>query len=510
MIKGMVYLVGAGPGDSGLITVKGLECIKKADVIVYDRLAGKELLSFAKTGAELIYAGKSPAGHTLKQEEINGLIAQKALAGKTVTRLKGGDPFVFGRGGEEAQALARAGVPFEVVPGVTSAVAAPAYAGIPVTHRKSASALSIITGNEDPDKGTSSIDWPKIATGAETLVFLMGMSNLPGIVSKLVENGRPCTTPAAVVMWGTTARQKTVTGTLADIVQKTQEAGLENPAVVVVGEVVSLRDDLNWFEKKPLFGLKVLVTRPSEQAGALSEKLKELGCEVLALPAIEISAPENFDRLDRAIEELPSFEWVVFTSANGVEYFFKRLFELGYDARRLFSAHVCSIGPKTAQALKNYGIAADYMPGEYRSEEIAGLLLKLIGAGDRVLLPRADIAPPELALALKKAGAEVVEVTAYRTLKPGRTGHPYDRDAIQRLKAGKIDVVTFTSSSAVRNFVEIAGIDPSTLNGLAHVACIGPVTAGTAGQLGIVPDIVASEHTAEGLANAIAEYFQKV
>ncbi len=510
MIKGKVYLVGAGPGDPGLITVKGLECIKKADVIVYDRLAGKELLSFAKAGAEFIYAGKSPAGHTLKQAEINELIVEKARAGKTVARLKGGDPFVFGRGGEEAQALARAGVPFEVVPGVTSAVAAPAYAGIPVTHRKSASTLGIITGNEDPAKESSSIDWSKIATGTDTLVFLMGMANLPGIVSKLLENGRPHSTPAAVIMWGTTAGQKTVTGTLADIVQKAQSTGLKNPAVIIVGEVVSLREELNWFEKKPLFGMKVLVTRPWEQAGTLSEKLRELGCEVLALPAIEITAPENFEPLDRAIEELPSFRWVVFTSANGVNYFFKRLFDLGYDTRRLFSARVCSIGPKTAQALKNYGIAADCMPGEYRAEEVASLLLKLVSAGDRVLLPRADIAPPSLARSLRETGAEVVEVTAYRTVKPAGAGKPDGQDSIHMLQAGKIDVVTFTSSSTVRNFVEITGIDPATLNRLTRVACIGPVTAGTAEQLGIVPDIVAKEHTAEGLVKAMAEYFQKV
>jgi len=351
MDKGIVYLVGAGPGDPKLITVKGLDCIQKSDTIIYDRLVGERLLSFARPGAEIIYVGKSPERHTLTQSEINRLLVEKALSGKTVTRLKGGDPFVFGRGGEEAEELAAAGVPFEVVPGVTSAIAAAAYAGIPVTHRDFTSTFAIITGNEDPLKEDSSIDWAKISTGAGTLVFQMGMANLLHITKRLVENGRSPKTPAALVRWGTRPEQRTLVGTLEDISRKAESEGFKNPALIIVGEVVTLREKLNWFEKKPLSGKRILVTRSREQASVLSEALEALGAEPLEFPTISVAEPEDYSPLDRALDNLGSYRWVVFTSVNGVEAFFKRLRYHRKDIRALCDAELCAIGPKTREAL---------------------------------------------------------------------------------------------------------------------------------------------------------------
>ncbi|BAF59154.1 MAG: uroporphyrinogen-III C-methyltransferase [Pelotomaculum sp.] len=504
MSKGTVYLVGAGPGDPKLITLKGLECIRKADVIVHDRLAGRRLLAYARPEAEIICAGKSPGRHTLKQDEINRLLVEKAGEGKTVVRLKGGDPFVFGRGGEEAEALAEAGVPFEVVPGVTSAVAAPAYAGIPVTHRDCTSALTIVTGNEDPLKEDSRIAWDKISTGAGTLVFLMGMANLPFIAGKLIENGRPAETPAAVIRWGTVPGQQTVTGTLGDISEKASRAGLKNPAVIIVGEVVALRDRLNWFEKKPLFGRRVLVTRSREQASALSEAIEALGGQAVEFPAIRVAEPEDYSPLDRAIEGLDSFRWVIFTSVNGVESFFRRLRQHRKDIRELRPVRLCAIGPKTREALEAYGLLVDYVPDEYRAEEIVRGLAGKIRAGDRVLLPRADVARKVLPDALAELGADVTEVTAYRTVTGDGGGTPVR----EMLRDGEIHMITFTSSSTVRNFVKLlgeGGLD-RLLAGV-KVACIGPITAATARELSIRVDVVAKEYTIEGLVRAILEYY---
>lgn len=503
--QGIVYLIGAGPGDPKLITVKGLECIKKSDTIVYDRLAGERLLAFARPGAEIIYVGKSPDCHTLRQDEINQLLVEKASKGEVVSRLKGGDPFVFGRGGEEAEVLAEAGIPFEIIPGVTSAVAAPAYAGIPVTHRDFTSTLAIITGNEDPLKEDSSIDWEKISTGAGTLVFLMGMSNLPYITRRLIENGRSPQTPAALVRWGTRPEQQTLVGTLGDIGKKAASEGFSNPAVIIVGEVVSLRKKLSWYEKKPLFGKRVLVTRSREQASALSEAIEALGGEPLEFPTIGVADPEDYTPLDQAIREIASFNWVIFTSVNGVEYFFKRLRTHHRDIRELSGAKLCAIGPKTREALEKYGLIVDYVPGEYRAEEITAGLQGKLGVGERVLLPRADIARKVLAEALAGMGALVTEVTAYRTVMGEGDGA-----AIRRmLKQGEIHTVTFTSSSTVQNFVKLIG-DPDLKSLLAGVtvACIGPITAGTARDLGIRVDVVAGEYTIEGLVKAILEHFK--
>ncbi|TEB07025.1 Uroporphyrinogen-III C-methyltransferase [Pelotomaculum schinkii] len=506
MNKGLVYLVGAGPGDPELITVKGLEAIRKADVIMYDRLAGRRLLAFARSGAELIYAGKSPDRHTLKQEEINRLLVEKALEGKVVTRLKGGDPFVFGRGGEEAEALVEAGVPFEIVPGVTSAVAVPAYAGIPVTHRELASTLSIITGNEDPVKDDSSIAWDKLATSGGTLVFLMGMSNLPNITGRLLAYGKPAQTPAALIRWGTTPEQQTLVGTLGDISAKAIQTGFKNPAVIVVGEVVSMREKLNWFENKPFFGKRVLVTRAREQASRLSEAIHALGGEPVEYPTISIAEPDDYAKMDMAIQEIESFNWIIFTSVNGVASFFRRLRHHRQDVRRLHRARLCAIGPKTSEALENYGLLVETVPGEYRAEEIVRELQDKVVAGDRVLLPRAEIARRVLPEALTAMGAVVTEVTAYRT----RTGSDDSSLITAMLQRKEIQVITFTSSSTVQNFVKM--LDAPNLSDLLEgitVACIGPITAATARDLGVNVDVVAGEYTIEGLIKSIRDYFSR-
>jgi uroporphyrinogen III methyltransferase/synthase len=495
--KGLVYLVGAGPGDPGLITVKGLACLQKADVVIYDRLVSPALLRQAPRGCELIDAGKSPQGHTLPQEAINALLVEKALAGKVVVRLKGGDPFLFGRGGEEAEALAEAGVPFEVVPGVTSAIAAPAYAGIPVTHRDHTSTFTVVTGHEDPTKADSSIDWQKLATGVGTLVLLMGVGNLPKIVAKLIEHGRDARTPVAIVQEGTEARQKTVTGTLADIVERAREADIKPPAVTIVGEVVRLREKLRWFDTKPLFGKRALVTRSREQASALSQRLRELGAEPLEYPAIAIAPPKDIAPLDEAIARLSTYDWLIFTSANGVRALADRMSEKGLDMQALARLKIAAIGPATAQALAEYGLRVDYMPQVYLAKEIAAGIGDV--AGQRILLPRAARAPKQLAQALRGKGAVVDEVAAYRTLT---VGAPDELKAM--LADGQVDIVTFTSSSTVRNLA--AGLqDPTAANILSRclVACIGPVTARTAARLGIRVDVVAKEHTIPGLVEAI-------
>ena len=506
MSKGVVYLVGAGPGDAKLITVKGLECIQKSDTIIYDRLVNMRLLAFAPAGAEIIYVGKSPERHTLGQSEINQLLVDKAISGKTVTRLKGGDPFVFGRGGEEAEVLSEAGVAFEIVPGVTSAIAAAAYAGIPVTHRDFTSTLAIITGNEDPLKEDSSIDWAKISTGAGTLVFLMGMANLPHITKQLMDNGRSPETPAAVVRWGTRPQQRTLVGTLADISRKAASEGFSNPAIIIVGEVVSLREKLNWFEKKPLFGKRILVTRSREQASVLSEALEILGAEPLEFPMISVADPEDYKPLDLAINDLANYKWIIFTSVNGVEHFFRRLRYNHKDIRDLYGAKLCAIGPKTKEALEKYGLIVDCVPNEFRAEEILKVLQGKVAAGDKILLPRADIARKMLPEALTGLGARVDEVTAYRTLP----GAGQAELILEMLKNREINVITFTSSSTVRNFVNMLGAgDINSLLSGVTVACIGPVTAATAGELGVRVDLVAEEYTIEGLVSAILKYFNK-
>ncbi len=496
---GRVYLVGAGPGDPGLITARGLEVLRRAQVVVYDRLVNERLLAEAPGGAELVYAGKGPEGHVMEQDEINRLLVRRGAEGRLVVRLKGGDPFVFGRGGEEALALAAAGVPFEVVPGVTSAIAVPAYAGIPVTHRDMASSFAVITGREDPAKEWSRIRWDRLAGGVGTIVVLMGVESLDETVARLVEHGLPWSTPVAVIEGGTEPRQRTVAGVLDDIVQRAREARLRPPAVTVVGEVVRLRERLRWFDNRPLFGRRVLVTRSRAQASALSRRLEELGAEAIEVPAIEVRPPEDWLPLDRAIARLPEFAWIVFTSVNAVDSFFGRLDAAGRDARALAGVRVAAIGPATAEALRARGLRADYAPQRFTTEALAQGLAVTPGA--RVLLPRADIAPEELVRDLTARGAAVEQVVAYRTVTP-EGSRELAREA---LAGGRVDMVTFTSSSTVQNLVSLLGKEARALLSGVPVASIGPATTRTAERLGLRVAVTAREHTIPGLAEAVFE-----
>lgn len=501
---GFVSLVGAGPGDPGLLTLAGADRLARAEVVVYDRLANPRLVDMAPPEAERIYVGKAADRHTLRQEEINALLVEKGLSGRRVVRLKGGDPYVFGRGGEEAEALVAAGVPFEVIPGVTSAIAAPAYAGIPVTHRGLASSVAFVTGHEDPGKEDTAVDWPYLARGVDTVVFLMGTKTLPEIVARLVENGRSDRTPAAVIEWGTLPRQRVVTGVLADIVERVEESGLEPPALTVVGRVVEMRDTLRWFDTRPLFGRRVLVTRSREQASTLVRALEEAGAEAVELPAIVIAPNVDELRLSAALVLLRDtlYDWAIFTSANAVDIFFAHLQEAGLDVRKFGPVQVAAIGPGTAERLAQHGIRADVVPEEFVAESLLDSLAEEDLAGARVLLPRAEGARPELPEGLRELGAKVDEVTLYVAAPPAEG----DAEGLARLRGGEIDWVTFASSSTVRNLVEMLHGDPTPLAGV-RVACIGPVTATTAGDLlGRAPDVVAEEHTIPGLVRAIVEY----
>jgi len=499
MSKGKVYLVGAGPGDPKLITVRGLETIKLADCIVYDRLASPRLLSHARPDAELIYCGKLPDRHTLTQEEINQVLVDKALEGKTVTRLKGGDPSIFGRVGEEAEELAKHGIPFEIVPGITSGIAAPAYAGIPVTHRDFNSSLAIVTGHERPDKTESSIHWEKLATAVETIIFYMGVGNLPFIRDQLIKYGRSPQTPVALIRWGTTVEQETLVGTLENIVEKREAAGLSNPAIIIVGEVVKLREKLQWFEKKPLFGKRVLVTRARSQASELSEKIAELGGEAFEFPLVKMVPPSDPAPLDAALQQLETYDWVMFTSANGVHFFFKRLRELGIDIRRM-RAKLAAVGPKTAAVLEEKGLQVSVLPGEFRAEGLLDRLHGELQPGEKVLLPRADIARETLPRELRERGLDVTEVDTYETVIDAENA----AEAIELFREKGIHIVTFTSSSTVKNFMQALAAEdiPALLDGV-KIACIGPITAETARQAGLTPDIVAVDSTIQGLLEAI-------
>ena len=501
-VKGIVSLVGAGPGDPSLITVKALECIKRADVIVYDRLVSDSLLDHAKPTCETIFVGKSSTEHTMSQPDINSLLVSKARDGKYVVRLKGGDPFVFGRGGEEAETLVKEGIPFDVVPGVSSATAVPAYAGIPVTHRELSSSVTIVTGHEDPTKDDLSIDWKGIARGTDTIVILMGMGNLSEIVDRLIDNGRPPDTLVALIRHGTTSEQETLEGTLADIVQRVDERGFSPPVVVVIGNVVRLRNELSWFDTQPLFGKKVLVTRSRKQASALSALLSRKGAEVIELPALEIKQnPEHALALDQAIDRIQDYQWVLFTSINGVQIFFDRLGSKSLDSELLKGLRIGAIGPATAEALDNNGLKADFVPQEYVSEAMVEWFRGQNIQGAKFLLPRAEEARTILVESLTELGAEVDEVPVYSTSSPSEVG----THAMKRLVDGEVDIVTFASSSTVKNLVHLLNGHIGALKETC-VACIGPITAATARDSGLKVDIVAEEHTIPGLVNAIVRY----
>lgn len=503
--SGIVYLVGAGPGDPDLITVKGLGCIKNADVIVYDRLVSLSLLREAKAGAELIYVGKKPDRHTLPQEEINNLLVEKALQGLSVVRLKGGDPFVFGRGGEEALRLAQSDIPFEIVPGVISAVAVPAYAGIPVTHRRLAANFTVVTGHEDPAKEKSDLDWSALARTKGTLVFLMGMGNLSLIASRLVEEGMSPQTPVALIRQGTGAAQKTLEGTLADIAKKAEAQNFKPPAVIVIGAVVNLRQALNWFESKPLFGRRIVVSRARAQASGLASLLGAQGAETVEFPAIKIVPPPDFSALDSALQRLGQYHWLIFTSVNGVHSFFNRLLKKGYDVRALKKASICAIGSQTKAALEEKALRVNHLPVEFKAEALLELLKGVIKPGDRVLLPQANLARPLLAQGLTAFGAVVDSVVAYRT-----TRGDGDADLLQQmLKKDAIDMITFTSSSTVRNVLEMLGEEAETLLKNIDLASIGPITSGTLSAAGLNPAVEAKKYTTQGLKEAIVDYYMQ-
>ncbi|MDR3289251.1 MAG: uroporphyrinogen-III C-methyltransferase [Peptococcaceae bacterium] len=500
MKQGYVYLVGAGPGDPKLLTVKGTECIAKAEVLVYDRLVSKRLLDYAPPTCERIYVGKTPERHTLRQEEINAVLVAKGLQGKTVTRLKGGDPFVFGRGGEEAEALLNAGVPFEVVPGITSAVAAPAYAGIPVTHRDLTSSFIVVTGHEDPAKKETAIQWEHLAQTNATLIFLMGMENLEHIAAALIKNGKAGKTPTALIQWGTCPEQRTLTGELDSIARQAQAAGFTNPAVIIIGEVVRLREKLSWLEKKPLFGKKIIVTRARSQASVLSRRIEDLGGEAWEVPAIELQPPSEPQRLTEALQNIRQCHWLIFTSVNGVAYFFREWAKQGLDIRELAGIELVAIGPATKAALEEKNLRVSWVPDEYRAEKVAELLTGKVQAGQTVLLARAEEARAVLPEALRAMGAEVWDIPVYRTLL-GET----DRQELRRtLREKQIDAVTFTSSSTVRNFLTLLEGDPSLLREV-KIFSIGPVTSQTARELGLTVYKEAAVYTIPGLVSALME-----
>jgi uroporphyrinogen III methyltransferase/synthase len=500
--KGKVYIIGAGPGDPGLITLRGIQCLEQADVVVYDYLANEEFLGRARKDARLIYVGKKGGDHTLPQGEINQVLVDEARQGNIVARLKGGDPFIFGRGGEEAEALREAGIPFEVIPGVTSAIAVPAFAGIPLTHRGYTSTVAFVTGHEDPTKGKSDIDWAKLS-GIGTLVFLMGVKNLANIARNLIEGGKSPETPAALIRWGTTPDQETLTGTLADIAAKAKRQGFSPPSILVVGEVVSLRPKLGWFETKPLFGKGIVITRPEEQAAEFARLLSAEGARVILFPTIRIVPPASWELLDRALDSLGSYHWIIFTSANGVKHFFRRLRETGRDVRDLKGIRICTIGPATAAAVEGMGIRVDIVPGEYISEGVVRAFQGVDLKGKRVLLPRAQEARDVIPEGLSKLGASVDVVTVYSTVR----SESRKEELRPLLDAGKVDVITFTSPSTVNNFKEIMG--GAALPETVRIACIGPVTAAAAKKQGFTVHIYQEEFTIPGMVESLVAHFSE-
>ena len=499
-------MVGAGPGDPGLLTLKAKKCLEQADVVVYDYLANRTFLDYAGEKTALIYVGKKGGSHTMTQKDINRLIVDKAQEGLDVVRLKGGDPFIFGRGGEEAQELRKAGIPFEIIPGITSAIAVPAYAGIPLTHRDYTSTVAFITGHEDPTKEKSDIAWDKLATGAGTLVFLMGVGNLPNISKRLMEYGRSPETPIAVIHRGTLSAQKTLVGSLGDIAQRIKKEVVKPPSIIVVGEVVNLRKELNWFEERPLLGKKIVVTRARAQASDFLAGLTELGAECIEFPTIEIIPPRAWKEMDQSILSLDLYQWLLFTSVNGVKSFFERLEALGKDVRELRGIKIGAIGPKTAQAVRDKGINPDLVPAEYRAEAVVEAFKTQELERVRILLPRAAEAREVLPEQLTKMGAVVDVVEAYRTVRPDREKN----DLVDMFEKGEIDMVTFTSSSTVKNFIEMfedqGELFKKGLKGVA-VACIGPITARTAEEKGLSVSLFPSEYTIEALTGEIVTFF---
>ena len=498
--KGTVYLVGAGPGDIGLLTIKGLKCLQRADVVVYDFHLNVQILDYIKGGAELIYAGKRGGRHDMTQDEINSVLVRKALEGKNVCRLKGGDPFVFGRGGEEAEVLTAEGIEFEVVPGISSAIAAPAYAGIPLTHRDYASSFIVVPGNEASTKKESSIDWAALAKGNGTIVFLMAIKNIEDVSGRLIEHGKNPDTPVAVIRWGTRSEQRTIVSTIRDIPGAIKSSEIRPPAVIVVGEVVKLRDKLNWFEKKPLFGQRILVTRG--HSGGF-EPLEDLGAEVTVFPTIKVVPPESWKELDAAISKVSTYKWLVFTSAIGVRFFFQRFFDLDRDVRDLFGIKICAIGSRTADEVRKYGLRVDLIPDKFRAEG----LIKAFGGPDafrglKILLPRAAAAREVFPERVRDSGGEIDVPVTYRAIKPEIQGKRIKRF----LREGKITIATFTSEATFTNFCEITGSEAGDLLKNVTIAAIGPVTARAIEKMGLKVEIMPETATVDSMVDEIIRY----
>src|SRR5712691_7747346 len=502
--SGKVYLVGAGPGDLGLVTLRAKECIESADVIVYDYLANPEMLGWAREDAEIIYAGKKGGEPRklsgLSQDEINKLLIAKACEGKEAVRLKGGDPFVFGRGAEEAKAIVDAGIGFEIVPGITSAIAGPAYAGIPVAHGAEKSHVTFFTGHEDPEKTGSAIDYAALAKLGGTQVMLMGVKRLGSIAREMLKHGVREDLPVALVRWATTGRQETLTGTLRNIAQRALDGGFEPPAVAVFGEVVALRESLNWCEKRPLSGKRIVVTRTRKQASALSSKLRALGADVLELPTIRIEPPSDLRAFAELVQDAHTYDWIVFTSANGVEAFFEIFFKLYDDGREIGAARIATIGPATAQRVKDFHLHVDLQPDEFVAEAVVKEFEKQGSIENlRILLVRAEKARDTLPKELSALGGILDEAFAYRTV-------PETRDtsgARRQLAQDGADLITFTSSSTIENFLALGLPWPKGM----RIASIGPITSKTARDQGLKVDVEARRHDIDGLVQAIRELF---
>ncbi|MBV9126829.1 MAG: uroporphyrinogen-III C-methyltransferase [Verrucomicrobia bacterium] len=501
---GICYLVGAGPGDLGLVTLRARECIERAEVVVFDALCNPAMLAWAPAEAELIDAGKRAGAHKLKQSETNALLVEKTRAGKIVVRLKGGDPFVFGRGAEEALALARAGLAFEIVPGISSAIAGPAYAGIPVTQRGVVSQLTIFTGHEDPEKGGSAVDFAQLARTPGTRVMLMGVERLASITRQFLDGGERPDLPVALVRWATTGRQETLVGTLADIAEKAAARGFEAPAVAIFGEVVRAREELDWFEKKRrLAGKRIVVTRTRKQAGALSAKLTALGADVLEIPTIRIEKPANEREFAELVKDAHTYDWVMFTSPNGVDAFFGWFYRLYEDARDIGGARVAAVGPATAARVKEFRLKVDLQPSEAVAEALVGAFEKEQGSVEnlKILLVRPETTREVLAAALTKKGAIVDEAIGYRTVPAtaaeDRTG------ATERFRQEGADLVTFASSSAVENFLALG----LPLAPELKFASLGPITSATMRARGLRVDVESSKANLDALVAAICRFY---
>jgi uroporphyrinogen III methyltransferase/synthase len=498
--KGKVVLIGAGPGDVGLLTLNGKHWLQKADVVLYDHLVNPEMIRFTKKSAEMIYVGKKGGIASMEQERINRLLISKAHEDKIVVRLKGGDPFIFGRGGEEIQAIQAAGIPFIIVPGVTSVTGVAAYVGIPLTHRHLSSTLSIITGSNEKNQGDIHIDWEKIASRSGTLVFLMGARKLPQIVEKLIHFGKNPDTPIAIVQWGTTARQKTWIGTLGTIVEISAKDKILPPALTIIGEVVNLKSTIEWYEKLPLFGKTIVVTRKGDQANSMIDRLHELGAEPFFFPVIETIAPDDWTPLDNALKTLSKYDGLIFTSVNGVRFFAERIKAVEQDIRELKGVRIFTIGPKTAEAVRDLGIRVDVVPENFVAESLIASMKNI--KGQRFLIPRATVAREILPEQLRKMGAIVDVAPAYQTVLPSQPVDTLEK----RLKEGSIDVITFTSSSTVTNFLTLIGKKLLPEIKKVTIACIGPITAKTAREAGLNVKIMPEQYTVSSLMDAIENY----